>query len=89
MQPMNNKVLNAASFKEYLHDRIKIRSKTVALAAKIATIMRDRTKVVTVVSPAELGFSNNRQLKYLSMRYYSRKQQVRDYLSVVDGSKKS
>ena len=86
MQPMNNKVLNAASFEEYLHDRIKIGSKTVALTAKIATITRDRTKV-TVVSPAELGFSK-RQLKYLSKRY-SRKQQVRDNLSVVDGSKKS
>ena len=62
---MNDKVLDAASFEEYLHDRIEIGSKTVALAAKrIATITQDRTKV-TVVSPAELGFSK-RPLEYLS-----------------------
>ena len=83
---MNNKVLDAASFEESLHDRIKIGSKTVALAAKIAMITRDRTKV-TAVSPAGLGFSK-RPLKSLSKRF-SRKQQVRDSLSDVDGSKKS
>ena len=86
-KPMNDKVRDAASFEEYLYDRIEIGSKTVALAAKIATITRyDRTKV-TVVFPAELGFSM-RPLKYLSKRY-SRKQQVRDSLSDIDGSKKS
>ena len=85
-QPVDDKVLDVASFEKYLHDRIKIGNKTGALASNNVTIARDRTKL-TVSSPAELGFSK-RQLKYLSKRYL-KKQQLRDYLRVVAGSKNS
>ncbi|KAI2498762.1 Ribosomal L22e protein family [Fragilaria crotonensis] len=85
-QPVDDKVLDVASFEKYLHDRIKIGKKTGALASNNVTITRDRTKL-TVASTAELGFSK-RQLKYLSKRYL-KKQQLRDYLRVVAGSKNS
>mmetsp|Transcript_39909 Transcript_39909/g.56239 ORF Transcript_39909/g.56239 Transcript_39909/m.56239 type:complete len:123 (+) Transcript_39909:39-407(+) len=83
-QPVDDKVLDVASFEKYLHDRIKIGGKTNALAASNVTITRDRTKL-TVASPTELKFSK-RQLKYLSKRYL-KKQQLRDYLRVVAASK--
>lgn len=85
-QPVDDKVLDVASFEKYLHDRIKIGGKTGALAANNVVISRDRTKL-TVASPSDLKFSK-RQLKYLSKRYL-KKQQLRDYLRVVAGSKNS
>lgn len=85
-QPVDDKVLDVASFEKYLHDRIKIAGKTGALAANQVNITRDRTKL-TVASPADLKFSK-RQLKYLSKRYL-KKQQLRDYLRVVASSKNS
>mmetsp|Transcript_8438 Transcript_8438/g.13016 ORF Transcript_8438/g.13016 Transcript_8438/m.13016 type:complete len:122 (+) Transcript_8438:55-420(+) len=85
-QPVDDKVLDVASFEKYLNDRIKIDGKTNALAANNVTITRDRTKI-TVSSPSELGFSK-RQLKYLSKRYL-KKQQLRDYLRVVASSTNS
>lgn len=84
--PVEDKVLDVASFEKYLHDRIKINGKTGVLAANGVAISRDKTKL-TVASPADLGFSK-RQLKYLSKRYL-KKQQLRDYLRVVAASKNS
>jgi len=86
--PVDDKVLDVASFEKYLHDHIKVgaEGKTGALAANGVVITRDRTKL-TVASPADLGFSK-RQLKYLSKRYL-KKQQLRDYLRVVAASKNS
>lgn len=83
---MDDKVLDVAQFEKYLHDKIKISGKTGNLASNNVVIARDRTKL-TVTSPAELNFSK-RQLKYLSKRYL-KKQQLRDYLRVVAGSKNS
>ena len=74
------------SFEKYLHDKIKICSKTGMLAANNVTISRDRTKL-TIASPSDLNFSK-RQLKYLSKRYL-KKQQLRDYLRVIAASKNS
>jgi len=85
-QPVDDKVLDVASFEKYLQDRIKIQKKTGQLAANNVVITRDRTKL-TVSAPAELGFSK-RQLKYLAKRYL-KKQQLRDYLRVVAASKNS
>lgn len=84
--PVEDKVLDVASFEKYLQDRIKIDGKTGALANAGVTISRDRTKL-TVSAPAEIQFSK-RQLKYLSKRYL-KKQQLRDYLRVVAASKNS
>ena len=85
-QPVDDKVLDVASFELYLHNRIKIGGKTGVLAANNVVITRDRTKL-TVASPADLNFSK-RQLKYLSKRYL-KKQQLRDYLRVISASKNS
>ena len=85
-QPVDDKVLDVASFEKYLHDRIKVNGKVGQLSSNKVVISRDRTKL-TVASPAELGFSK-RQLKYLSKRYL-KKQQLRDYLRVVAASKNS
>lgn len=84
--PVEDKVLDVASFEKYLQDRIKIDGKTGGLANAGVTISRDRTKL-TVSAPAEIQFSK-RQLKYLSKRYL-KKQQLRDYLRVVAASKNS
>ena len=56
-------MFDVASFEKYLHDRIKIGSKTGALAANNVVITRDRTKL-TIASPAELNFSK-RQLNLM------------------------
>ena len=84
--PVEDKVLDVASFEKYLHDRIKVDGKTGNLANANVVITRDRTKL-TIASPADLGFSK-RQLKYLAKRYL-KKQQLRDYLRVVASNKNS
>ena len=86
--PVDDKVLDIASFEKYLNERIKVGAdgKTGNLAQCGVVITRDRTKI-TVASPHDLGFSK-RQLKYLSKRYL-KKQQLRDYLHVIAKSKNS
>jgi len=84
--PVDDKVLDVASFEKYLQDRIKVGGKVGTLASNGVSIQRDRTKL-TVSAPSDLGFSK-RQLKYLSKRYL-KKQQLRDYLRVVAASKNS
>jgi large subunit ribosomal protein L22e len=83
-QPVEDKVLDLASFEKYLNERIKVDGKPGNLGGNVV-ITRDRTKLtVASVNPK---FSK-RQLKYLSKRYL-KKQQLRDYLRVVAGSKNS
>lgn len=84
--PVDDKVLDIASFEKYLNERIKVEGKTGNLAQSNVVITRDRTKI-TVASPSDLGFSK-RQLKYLAKRYL-KKQQLRDYLRVIAASKNS
>merc|ERR1712085_238786 len=84
--PVDDKVLDIASFEKYLNERIKVEGKTGNLAQCNVVLSRDRTKL-TVASPTELRFSK-RQLKYLSKRYL-KKQQLRDYLRVIAASKNS
>jgi len=83
-QPVDDKVLDVASFEKYLQDRIKVEGKTNNLAAANVTVGRDRSKLTVT---ADSTFSK-RQLKYLSKRYL-KKQQLRDYLRVVAASKNS
>jgi large subunit ribosomal protein L22e len=85
-QPVEDHVLDVASFEKYLHDHIKIKGKTQQLEGSNVVISRDRTKL-TVASPSELAFSK-RQLKYLTKRYL-KKQQLKNYLRVVASSKNS
>ena len=82
-QPVEDKVLDPASFEKYLHDRIKVNGKAGNLGTKV-TISRDKTKVVVA---AEMPFSK-RYLKYLTKKYL-KKQQLKDYLHVIATSKSS
>ena len=84
--PVEDKVLDVASFEKYLQDRIKVGGKTGGLASAGITVTRDRTKL-TVSAPSDVQFPK-RQLKYLSKRYL-KKQQLRDYLRVIAASKNS
>ena len=76
-QPVEDKVLDMASFEKFLHDRIKVGGKAGDLGTKV-NITKDKTKVNVV---ADLPFSK-RYLKYLTKKYL-KKQQLRDYLRVV------
>jgi large subunit ribosomal protein L22e len=80
-QPVEDKVLDPASFEKFLHDKIKVNGKAGALGSKV-TITRDKTKISVT---AELPFSK-RYLKYLSKKYL-KKQQLRDFLHVIASSK--
>jgi len=84
--PVDDKVLDVASFEKYLQDRIKVDGKTSNLASNGVQISRDRTKL-TLTAPSDISFPK-RQLKYLAKRYL-KKQQLRDYLRVIAASKNS
>jgi large subunit ribosomal protein L22e len=79
--PVEDKVLDAAAFEKFLHDRIKVNGKAGDLGSKVV-ISRDKTKIVV---SAEAPFSK-RYLKYLSKKYL-KKQQLRDFLHVIASSK--
>jgi len=79
--PVEDHVLDPASFEKFLHDRIKVDGKAGNLGDAV-TITRDKTKLTIT---AELPFSK-RYLKYLSKKYL-KKQQLRDYLHVVATTK--
>jgi large subunit ribosomal protein L22e len=82
--PVEDKVMDPASFEKFLHDRIKVKSiggKAGNLGTKV-TITRDRSKIAV---SAELPFTKA-YLKYLTKKYL-KKQQLRDYLRVVATSK--
>ncbi len=80
-QPVEDKVIDPASFEKFLHDRIKVNGKAGDLGTKVS-ISRDKAKVFV---NAELPFSK-RYLKYLSKKYL-KKQQLRDFLHVIATSK--
>merc|ERR1719499_2644012 len=82
-QPVDDGIMDAASFEKFLQDRIKVSGKTGNLG-DLVSISRDKAKV-TVAS--DIPFSK-RYLKYLSKKYL-KKQQLRDFLRVVAPSKTS
>jgi large subunit ribosomal protein L22e len=82
-QPVEDKVLDPASFEKFLHDRIKVNGKAGKLDNKVV-ISRDKNKINIA---AELPFSK-RYLKYLTKKYL-KKQQLRDYLHVIANAKNS
>ena len=84
--PVDDKVLDIASFEKYMQERIKVEGKTGNLAQNNVSVSRDATKL-TVSVPGDVKLSK-RQLKYLTKRYL-KKQQLRDYLRVVAASKNS
>mmetsp|Transcript_7625 Transcript_7625/g.18410 ORF Transcript_7625/g.18410 Transcript_7625/m.18410 type:complete len:124 (-) Transcript_7625:69-440(-) len=82
-QPVDDGIMDAASFEKFLQDRIKVSGKTGNLG-DLVTISRDKAKV-TVAS--DIPFSK-RYLKYLSKKYL-KKQQLRDWLHVIANAKAS
>lgn len=76
-QPVEDKVLDMASFEKFLHDRIKVGGKAGNLGSKV-NVTKEKAKINVV---ADLPFSK-RYLKYLTKKYL-KKQQLRDYLRVV------
>ena len=79
--PVDDNVLDPASFEKFLHDRVKVQGKAGVLGDTV-TIVRDNKKIhLTANAP----FSK-RYLKYLTKKYL-KKQQLRDYLRVVASNK--
>merc|ERR1711924_97859 len=82
-QPVDDGIMDAASFEKFLQDRIKVGGKTGNLGDLVA-VSRDKAKVVV---SSETAFSK-RYLKYLSKKYL-KKQQLRDWLHVIASNKTS
>jgi large subunit ribosomal protein L22e len=81
--PVDDQVLDPASFEKFLHDRIKVGGKTGVLGDAVK-ITREKTKLQIVAVPP---FSK-RYLKYLTKKYL-KKQQLRDYLHVIASDKQT
>jgi large subunit ribosomal protein L22e len=77
MAPVEDQVLDVASFEKFFRDHIKINGKAGALGDAVV-LTREKTKIIVT---AQLPFSK-RYLKYLTKKYL-KKQQLRDYLRVV------
>merc|ERR1712216_607968 len=80
-QPVDDGIMDAASFEKFLLDRIKVGGKTGNLG-DLVSVSRDKAKVVV---SSDTAFSK-RYLKYLSKKYL-KKQQLRDWLHVIASSK--
>ena len=101
VQPVEDRVLDVASFEKFLHDRIKVNGKAGALGDAVS-IAREKTKLtVSAEAPFSKRWGNlagdhgtplpltpgaRRYLKYLTKKYL-KKQQLRDYLHVVASNK--
>merc|ERR1711988_727088 len=80
-QPVDDGIMDAASFEKFLLDRIKVNGK-VGNLGELITVSRDTAKVNV---SADTAFSK-RYLKYLAKKYL-KKQQLRDWLHVIASSK--
>ena len=81
--PVDDNVLDPASFEKFLNDRIKVNGKA-GMLGDVVQVSRDKTKIHVV---AEEPFSK-RYLKYLTKKYL-KKQQLRDYLHVIASNKQT
>ena len=79
--PVDDNVLDPASFETFLSQRIKVDGKAGNLGTAVA-LTRDGAKISVA---AQAPFSK-RYLKYLTKKYL-KKQQLRDYLHVVATAK--
>merc|ERR1711990_332876 len=80
-QPVDDGIMDAASFEKFLLDRIKVGGK-VGNLGDLVSVSRDKAKVLV---NADTAFSK-RYLKYLSKKYL-KKQQLRDWLHVIANTK--
>lgn len=82
--PVQDKVIDVASFEKFLHDKIKVNGSCPAPAGAV-TITREKTKLTIVFADEN---SSKRYIKYLTKKYL-KKQQLKDYLRVIMSSKNS
>lgn len=80
-KPVEDKIMDIATFEKFLNDRIKVNGKAGNLGEDVK-VSRDKSKV-TVTS--ELHMSK-RYLKYLTKKYL-KKHNVRDWLRVIASNK--
>ncbi|ERN19469.1 hypothetical protein AMTRI_Chr09g22230 [Amborella trichopoda] len=80
-KPVEDKIMDIASFEKFLQDRIKVGGKTGVLGESI-TIAREKSKISVT---ADTAFSK-RYLKYLTKKYL-KKHNVRDWLRVIASNK--
>ena len=81
-QPVEDSVLDVATFEKLLRDTIKVDNKAGNLGDKVV-LSTEKTKVVVQATD---GVIAKRYLKYLTKKYL-KKQQLRDYLHVVATAK--
>jgi large subunit ribosomal protein L22e len=82
-KPVEDKIMEIASFEKFLADKIKVNGKTGVLG-DVVKVARDKSKV-TVTSEQHMS---KRYLKYLTKKYL-KKYNVRDWLRVVASNKDS
>ncbi|KAG1672231.1 hypothetical protein FOA52_002932 [Chlamydomonas sp. UWO 241] len=80
-KPVEDKIMEIASFEKFLVDKIKVGNKAGALGDAIK-VSRDKTKV-TISSDIPMS---KRYLKYLTKKYL-KKHNVRDWLRVIASNK--
>ena len=81
LRPVEDSVLDVATFEKFLRDSIKVGGKAGNLGDSVQ-LSAEKTKIVVA---AELPFAK-RYLKYLTKKYL-KKQQLRDYLHVIATNK--
>eukprot|EP00218_Dolichomastix_sp_CCMP3274_P011474 CAMPEP_0170133414 /NCGR_PEP_ID=MMETSP0033_2-20121228/1281_1 /TAXON_ID=195969 /ORGANISM="Dolichomastix tenuilepis, Strain CCMP3274" /LENGTH=118 /DNA_ID=CAMNT_0010368895 /DNA_START=113 /DNA_END=469 /DNA_ORIENTATION=- len=80
-KPVEDKIMDIASFEKFLVERLKVEGKTENLGEAVR-VSRDKTKV-TVTSELDMS---KRYLKYLTKKYL-KKHNVRDWLRVIASNK--
>ncbi|GLU08393.1 hypothetical protein SLE2022_253100 [Rubroshorea leprosula] len=80
-KPVEDKIMDIASFEKYLQERIKVAGKPGNLGDSVAVI-HNKSKV-TISSDSEFS---KRYLKYLTKKYL-KKHNVRDWLRVIAANK--
>ena len=80
-RPVDDSVLDVATFEKFLRESIKVGGKLSNLGEKV-NVSTEKTKIVV---SAELPFAK-RYLKYLTKKFL-KKQQLRDYLRVIATNK--
>ncbi|KAG0569633.1 hypothetical protein M758_6G100000 [Ceratodon purpureus] len=80
-KPVEDKIMDIASFEKFLHDRIKVDGKAGVLGSAVS-ISREKNKISVT---SESSFSK-RYLKYLTKKYL-KKHNVRDWLRVIASNK--
>uniref|UniRef100_A0A3Q3B531 Large ribosomal subunit protein eL22 n=2 Tax=Kryptolebias marmoratus TaxID=37003 RepID=A0A3Q3B531_KRYMA len=82
--PVEDGIMDAANFEQFLQERIKVNGKAGNLGGGVVSIERSKSKIAV---NSEVPFSK-RYLKYLTKKYL-KKNNLRDWLRVVANTKES